>query len=96
MKKADINDTEDVLRKTQTSTRIFNRHLKKIAKLAGIEKNISCHIARHSFASIAGNSANIQIFKNLYRYSSITTTINYQANFVHKNFDEALDSVLSF
>jgi integrase len=96
MKKADMNDPEDVLRKTQTSTRSFNRHLKKIATLAGIEKNLSCHIARHSFASIAGNSVNIQILQKLYRHSSISTTINYQANFIHKDFDEALDSVVNF
>jgi site-specific recombinase XerD len=96
MKKATMNDPEDVLRKTQTATRNFNRHLKNIAKLAGIEKNLSCHIARHSFASIAGNSVNIQILQKLYRHSSITTTINYQANFVHKDFDEALDSVVNF
>ncbi len=96
MKKANMNDPEDVLRKTQTTTRSFNRHLKKIAKLAGIEKNLSCHIARHSFAAIAGNSVNIQILQKLYRHSSITTTINYQANFVHKDFDEALDSVVNF
>lgn len=96
MKKANMEDPEDILRKTQTATRSFNRHLKKIAKAVGIEKNVSCHIARHSFASIAGNSVNIQILQKLYRHSSITTTINYQANFIHKDFDEALDSVVNF
>jgi integrase/recombinase XerD len=96
MRKADMKDSEDILRKTQTATRSFNRHLKNIATLAGIEKNLSCHIARHSFASIAGDSVNIQILQKLYRHSSITTTINYQANFVHKDFDEALDNVLNF
>lgn len=96
MKKANMKDPEDIIRKTQTATRCFNRHLKKIAKIVGIEKNLSCHIARHSFASIAGNSINIQILQKLYRHSSITTTINYQANFIHKDFDEALDSVVNF
>ena len=96
MKKANMKDPEDVLRKTQTATKSFNRHLKKIANLAGIEKNLSCYITRHSFASIAGNSINIQILQKLYRHSSITTTINYQANFIHKDFDEALDKVINF
>lgn len=96
MKKANMKDANDVLTKTQTATRKFNRHLKNIAKSIGIEKNLSCHLARHSFASIAGNSINIQILQKLYRHSSITTTINYQANFVHKDFDEALDNVLNF
>jgi integrase len=96
MKKADMKSSEDVLRKTKGATRNINRHLKKIAIIAKIEKNLSCHIARHSFASIAGNSVNIQILQKLYRHSSITTTINYQANFVHKDFDDALDSVVNF
>jgi integrase len=96
MKKANMKDPNDVLTKTQTATRKFNRHLKNMAKTVGIEKNLSCHLARHSFASIAGDSINIQILQKLYRHSSITTTINYQANFVHKDFDEALDSVLNF
>jgi site-specific recombinase XerD len=67
-----------------------------MAKTVGVDKNLSCHLDRHSFASIAGDSIDIQILQKLYRYSSITTTINYQSNFVHKNFDEALDSVLNF
>ena len=45
--------------------------MKKIAKTTGIEKNLSCHIARHSFASIAGNSVNIQILQKLYRHSDL-------------------------
>tara|TARA_B110000114_G_scaffold179953_1_gene215047 strand:+ start:2812 stop:3126 length:315 start_codon:yes stop_codon:yes gene_type:complete len=94
--KSNMKDPEDILRKTQTTTRSFNRHLKKIATLAKIEKNLSYHIARHSFASIARDRVNIQILQKLYRHSSVTTTINYHPNFVHKDFDEALDSVVNF
>jgi site-specific recombinase XerD len=96
MKKANMRNANDVLTKTQTATRKFNRHLKNIAKIVGIDKNTSCHLAKHFFASIAGDIINIQIIQKLYRHSSITTTINYQANFVHKDFDEALDPVLNF
>ena len=96
MKKANMKDAQDVIRKIQTATRKFNNHYKKIAKKLDIDKNLSCHIARHSFANIAGNSINIQTLQKLYRHSSITTTINYQANFIHKDFDDALDSVVNF
>lgn len=96
MKKANLEDVGDILTKTQTATRKFNRHLRNIGKILKINKSISCHTARHTFASIAGNSVNIQILQKLYRHSSITTTINYQANFIHKDFDEALDNVLNF
>lgn len=96
MKKADMSDENDILTKTQTATRKINRHLKKIASLTGIDKPLSCHITRHSFANISGSSISIQTLQKLYRHSSITTTINYQNNFIHKDFDDALDSVINF
>lgn len=96
MKKADMRDPNDVLTKTQTATRKFNRHLKNIAEIVKINKPLSCHISRHSFASIAGQSINIQTLQKLYRHNSITTTINYQNSFIHKDFDDALDSVINF
>jgi hypothetical protein len=34
--------------------------------------------------------------KKLYHHSSVTTTINYQVNFIHKEADDALDSVVNF
>ena len=37
-------------------TALINKHLKKIAELCGITINLSTHIARHSFASLARNS----------------------------------------
>ena len=91
-----MKDANDVLTKIQTVTRKFNHHLRNIAQTLNINKSLSCHTARHTFASIAGNSVNIQILQKLYRHSSITTTINYQANFIHKDFDETLDNVLIF
>jgi len=96
LSKANLKDPKDVTRKIQTATRKFNKHLKAIAKSIGIEKNISMHIARHSFGNISGDKIPIQMLQKLYRHSSITTTINYQSNFVYKDEDEALDAVLQF
>ncbi len=54
------------------------------------------HIARHIFGNISGDKIPIQTLQRLYRHSSITTTIQYQSNFIHKGFDNALDSVVNF
>lgn len=34
------------------------------------------------------------MLQKLYRHASITTTIGYQGNFIHKNEDEALEAVI--
>jgi integrase/recombinase XerD len=54
------------------------------------------HIARHTFGNISGDKIPIQMLQKLYRHSSVTTTINYQANFMHKDTDDALYKVIDF
>jgi site-specific recombinase XerD len=70
--------------------------LKKIAEIAGIEKKLTSHIARHSFGYIAGDKIPMPVLQNLYRHSSILTTVNYQQSFTNKEADEAMDKVLGF
>ena len=96
LEKANQDDIEDLYRKNRDTARLFNRYLKKIATQAGIEKNLSHHIARHSFGNIAGDKIHPLMLQKLYRHSDLKTTINYQANFIHKDADEALDSVVDF
>ena len=67
-----------------------------VAPAAKINKKLTMHIARHTFGNISGEKIPIQMLQKLYCHSSITTTIGYQANFIHKDADDALDSVLSF
>lgn len=96
LKDVNLGDTEEVSKRTQSITRNLNRRLKITAKQLGIKKNISMHIARHSFGNISGDKIPIQMLQKLYRHSSVTTTIRYQANFIHKDADDALDSVINF
>ncbi len=96
MKDINLGDSEEVTKRTQSITRNINRRLKIAAKQLGINKNISMHIARHSFGNISGDKIPIQMLQKLYRHSSVTTTIRYQANFIHKDADDALDSVINF
>ncbi len=92
----DLNDSEQISIRTQTITRNLNRHLKKVATKLEINKNMSMHIARHSFGNISRDKIPIQMLQKLYRHSSVTTTIRYQANFIHQDADDALDKVINF
>ena len=96
MKKANLDNSKDVLAKTKTATKKFNLYLSDVAQKAEIKKKLTMHIARHSFGAISGDKISIHTLQKLYRHSSITTTINYQNNFIHKDFDEALDNVVNF
>lgn len=96
LKKANLKSPKDILAKTKTANKKFNKYLKGIAEECKIKKPLTMHIARHTFGNISGDSIPIQTLQKLYRHSSIITTINYQANFIHKDFDEALDKVVGF
>ncbi|MDO7173095.1 site-specific integrase [Mariniflexile sp. AS56] len=92
----DISDNRLLRTRIKTATRNFNRRLEIVAEKAGIDKKMSMHIARHSFGNISGDKIPIQMLQKLYRHSSVTTTIQYQTNFLQKDTDEALDKVINF
>lgn len=91
-----LDNEFEVQRKTSFANRGFIRQLKKIAELAEIDKPLSMHISRHTFGNLSGDKIPVQMLQKLYRHSSITTTIGYQANFSNKEADEALEKVLGF
>lgn len=92
----DIGNTYEVQKKIANAVKKLDSLLPEVARLAGIEKPFTMHIARHTFGNISGEKIPIQMLQKLYRHSSILTTIGYQANFIHKDADEALDAVLGF
>lgn len=96
LKRANRNDPKDMFIKTRTASRRFNKHLKVIAMKSGVNKNLSNHIARHTFGNISGDRIHPLMLQKLYRHSDLKTTINYQSNFIHKEADEALDEVINF
>ncbi len=95
LKKANPKSKEDIFTKIGNASKLFNKYLKRIATQCGIEKNLSNHIARHSFGNIAGDRINPLMLQKLYRHTNLKTTINYQGNFIHKDADEALEQVLN-
>ena len=91
---SDLNDQYNVQRRINQRVKKLNESLKKVAEDAGIEKKLTMHIARYTFGNISGEKIPIQMLQKLYRHSSITTTIGYQANFMHKDVDDALNAVV--
>lgn len=91
----DLSNQYDVQRITSYENKKLNKALKNVAEKAKINKKLTMHIARHTFGNISGDSIPIQMLQKLYRHSSITTTIGYQANFIHRDVDDALDSVVA-
>ncbi len=92
----DMDDAFNVQRKISGIIQKLDGSLKDIAPMANITKDLTMHIARHTFGNISGDKIPIQMLQKLYRHTSITTTIGYQANFIHKDADEALDAVIGF
>ena len=92
----DLTNTYNVQRRISAVIQNLDDALKDVAKEAKITKKFTMHIARHTFGNISGDKIPIQMLQKLYRHTSITTTIGYQANFIHKDADEALDAVIGF
>lgn len=92
----DLNSLYAVQQRINQKVKRINEGLQEIAKLIKTDKKLTMHISRHTFGNISGDKIPVQMLQKLYRHSSITTTIGYQANFIHKTADEALDAVLGF
>lgn len=94
----DVKDMSDKFAVQKRITEVgynVNKALKRLAKSLGIQKSPTMHIARHTFGNIVGDqNISPQLLQKLYRHTSITTTLGYQANFKYKQTDEVLEAVL--
>lgn len=91
-----LDDKYTVKLKIANADGRLNDALKIVAARKEITKNLNPHGSRHAFGNIAGDNISIQKLQQLYRHTNITTTVNYQGNFMHKDADEALDTVIGF
>lgn len=96
LRNTDCKNAKDMIKAVKAAGVSLNFYLKRIAKKASIDKTLSMHISRHTFGNISGDKISVQMLQRLYRHSSITTTVNYQANFISKDIDDALDAVIDF
>lgn len=73
---------------------LINKYLKKIASKAEINKNISFHISRHSFAKIAKEKGvDNNYLKNILGHSNISVTEGYMGNFTTEETDIVMNSI---
>lgn len=90
-----LDDEFETKRVIAQTVNRYNKILSKfILPAAKIESKVTMHISRHTFATQAGDKIPLQMLQKLYRHSDIKTTIGYQANFIYKDADDALDAVI--
>lgn len=83
-----------LLQHVNAKNSLINKYLNKLAVMAGINKKISMHIARHSFANIARQkNANVYDISKALGHSSIKITEAYLANFDRAAQDETMEKV---
>ncbi|MDL2212931.1 site-specific integrase [Bacteroides sp. OttesenSCG-928-D19] len=82
---------QDALNAISSATAIINKQLKKIAEKAGITKNLSTHVARHSFATmLVTRDVGISVIRDLLGHGDIRVTQIY-AKVISKKKEEAIN-----
>lgn len=96
-KYADMNDSLNRHNEISRQEALLNKYLKQIAKKAGINKVLSMHVARHSFANLAKQKG-IELQKNseLLGHSNKQVTEQYLNSFTTQALDESLQKILNF
>ena len=76
-------------------TSLINKYLKLIADDARIDKRITTHIARHTFASAAykKTGGNVEFVKNALKHKDSKTTRIYLENLNDDSLDDMMDDV---
>ena len=84
------NDGKDARLQYENGLRYYNKHLKRLAKLSGIDKPLSSHWARHSWATIAKyKKLPLSVISEGLGHSNEKTTYIYLASFEQSQLDEA-------
>ena len=95
LKGIDLKDTfkikEEIFLAVNRCNKLLTEYITPVAKIEG---KLTTHIARHTFASLAGDKVPLQMLQKLYRHSDVRTTMGYQANFIYKDADDALVAVI--
>lgn len=87
---SDFRTQRTIAFKTSAIDKVLKNH---VAPAAKIDKKLTSHIARHSFAQNAVE-IDARVLQRLFRHTKLETTIGYMGNFKHNTTDEALEKVL--
>lgn len=89
-----VSDPFERLRKVSIFNVIVNRNLKVIAGLAGIDKKLSTHIARHTFASqLMTVTDSIHVIKEALAHSDYRTTQIYLKSLDNSFLDKEMEKL---
>ncbi|MDL2257507.1 site-specific integrase [Bacteroidales bacterium OttesenSCG-928-I14] len=87
----------DIRIQYQSALRIQNIRLKTLAKMAGISKSISTHVARHSWATMAKQAdIPIHVISECMGHSSENVTLIYLGTLNNSLLDDANDKINFF
>ncbi len=90
----DYSNEKYLMRQLSSKTVIFNNNLRILAERTGINKKISSHIARHSFADIARKKGmELYDISKALGHSSLSITEQYLAHFDDSSLDDAMARV---
>jgi len=82
---------------TQRFTKYINTHMKKLAKLVGVDENISTYYARHSYSTISVRSgASVEFIQKSLGHQNIQTTMNYLAKLDHDSIKKNANNLMDF
>lgn len=85
---------EKMLNKVSSVNAVFNKNLKRIAEDAGIEKHVTFHVSRHTFATMAlQENIDSMTIKGALAHSSLQTTETYLQEFNMSAIDTTLQRV---
>ncbi len=86
-----------LFQKLETQIVLYNRELKTIAVNAEIKKNITSHIARHSFADIARKNNKVTVYdiQKMLGHSSLKVTEVYLKSLDNDAMDKAMEEVFN-
>lgn len=100
-----LNKAELILKKYQGQERLlpkisnqrFNAYIKEVAEIVGIQKNLTHHLARKTFAStiLLYNDVPMEIVSELLGHSDLSTTSTHYAKVVKKKVSEVITNLNS-
>ncbi len=78
-----------IYNRIRKSLKVFNRQLKEIAKLCGIDKSVSSYTARYTYTNIlVKNGVSVPLIQQALGHANIATTQHYIKKFSDQEVDE--------
>jgi integrase len=74
------------------ATAVINKALKEVARLAGVDKPLRTHAARHTFATVASKATDVRAVQQLLGHTTLKMTETYLAGLDHDELDSAADA----